>query len=285
MFGIDDVLLGGLISGGASLVGSFLSSDSQSNANQQNAALAADAANFNANQAELNRSFTAEQVQKQLDFQERMSGTSYQRAVHDLSQAGLNPMLAYSQGGASSPAGAAGAGSSASMTPARMEPTLPHGSVNLSSAVGAARTMAEIDLIQAQRRKVEAETTTETYRPGQVWQDTQKSEYETRNLNQRMHNLISDQRLTQAQEDKVRDEITVIKEEQGIAAANMMLKRFEMLLTEMEFPRAIAEAKAWSTAYGQDFRPYIGDIVKGIGSAAAARYGIQGPAGRGLRRP
>ena len=44
----------------------------------------------------------AEMAQKQMDFQAQQSATSWQRGVTDMKAAGLNPMLAYSQGGASS---------------------------------------------------------------------------------------------------------------------------------------------------------------------------------------
>lgn len=73
---------------------------------------------FNRAEAERAREFNAAEARLAREWSERMSSTSYQRAVADLKKAGLNPYLVLSGSGSSTPSATAASGSpaSASMT-------------------------------------------------------------------------------------------------------------------------------------------------------------------------
>lgn len=104
----------------------------------------------------------AEQAALNRQFQERMSSTSYQRAVGDMKSAGLNPMLAYQQGGASSPGGS---------TATMQNPMT--SAVHSGAAI--ARSQAETENIRANTAKTKAET------PG-VEAESKRLAYELENL-------------------------------------------------------------------------------------------------------
>ena len=67
---------------------------------------------YQTNSAAKAMKFSADEAQKNRDWQEYMSSTSYSRAVEDLKNAGLNPVLAAGGGafGASTPSGSSAAG-------------------------------------------------------------------------------------------------------------------------------------------------------------------------------
>lgn len=78
----------------------------------------------------------SKEASKNRAFQERMSNTSYQRSMEDMRKAGLNPMLAYQKGGATTPSGAV-AQVQDSISPA------------VSSAMAARRLNQELDNMEA----------------------------------------------------------------------------------------------------------------------------------------
>lgn len=130
----------------------------------------------------------AQQAQKQMDFQAEQTGTSYQRGVADMKAAGLNPMLAYSQGGAASGTGASaqmgselGAGVATAMQAQMQKGQLEALSAtveNTRADTGNKETSNE--LIQAQAEKTRRESATELLRPGLL--TAQERELVLRNL-------------------------------------------------------------------------------------------------------
>lgn len=70
---------------------------------------------YNAIERNAAMNFNSTEALKDREFQERMSNTAYQRAVEDMRKAGLNPILAYANGGASTPGGSGATITGASM--------------------------------------------------------------------------------------------------------------------------------------------------------------------------
>lgn len=119
---------------GASIIGGLIGAIGQGGANAANASMAREAWN--------NNLYAMMENQR---FQERMSNTAYQRAMNDMRYAGLNPILAYSQGGATTPGGMG-----ASMQQATMENTLDSLGKGVSSAAQAAKDAEVSQQVKAQ---------------------------------------------------------------------------------------------------------------------------------------
>jgi len=153
-------------------------------------------------EAQKNRDWQQMMYFQNMSEQTRLANTAYQRSMEDMRRAGLNPMLAYQQGGASmatpsTGGGAQGSGSagSAAMASGAGAPSL-HGARSentqaelgraignaVSSAVDTQKTLTGVDLMKEQTRRVGYETSQLDAQTGKTVADTNVSKQQERNL-------------------------------------------------------------------------------------------------------
>lgn len=148
-------------------------------------------------------------------FDERMSNTAYQRAVADMEKAGLNPMLAYMRGGASTPSSPMGSVSAPDITGA------------LSTAQQMKRTESELATQEAQRRLITAQTMESVARADNTTQSTAESRARVPNIS--------------ASTSKLAEETSKIKQETTSASAKAYID------TQDAAQRSVVGPKRWWT--------------------------------------
>lgn len=167
------------------------------------------------------------QSQRQMDFQERMSNTSYQRAVQDLASAGLNPMLAYAHGGASTPAGSQ-ANIEDAITPA------------IQTGQQAYRAVTEAGLRKAQVADIEASAGLKTAQQSESAAKTQQSIAEADKA--RSEAALNIQNIDKSKQDVLHSAASVelmhVQGEQIYASIEKIAPEIKLMVSQMHLNEA-----------------------------------------------
>lgn len=169
-----------------------------------------DAQDFAQEQGVQTRAFNAEQAAAQRDWEKMMSDTAIVRRTQDLRNAGINPLLAWSGGGASTPtATAAQSGiASAGIAPIPMMHSMSQAAANASQVAvndaSAKKLDAEADRTRAEQKEIEARTPTYAVTMDKMRQDITES-------TQRIQKIIQETETSAASAANIAQQTTNLK--------------------------------------------------------------------------
>lgn len=234
---------------------------------------------FQGSQIAGQQAFESGQAQRQMDFQERMSGSTWQRGVQDMKAAGLNPMLAYSQGGASSPVGASGkagaaSGASASGSMGQTSTSVMHPAMAqaINTGMAAARLRGDLSEQGARTELIRAETR-KTAEDEATSRATGVMHAENAGHLAALKEKVLDEMLNLQAERKRIDSDTALKrfDAEKLQPLQEKLLDIESRLKAYEVQGASNRSSAAGTWYGRNIQPYLHDILgtgKAVGTGA-----------------
>lgn len=252
-----------------------------------NAAQAGLARDFNSAEAATTRGFNASEAAANRDFQAEMRRTQYQTAIGDLKAAGLNPMLAYRNGGAGTPPGSAASGGQASGTAAsgsaassgsmlRMENESAAGIQGALAAAQVAQmnSVTKVNEVEARKKEaeipnVEADTNLKTLTAENVKQQLPKIVEEIKNIKmdtlekeERVTLIRAQQQLTNVQKELATSQITNTQAETEVKRILVTLQKLAVpgATNEANFERAMGEG----TGTGTKQLGGLLQIIKGV---------------------
>lgn len=173
-------------------------------------------------QAQNANAFAAEQAQLNRDFQAEQSSTQYQRGVADMQAAGLNPALAYGQGGATAMSGAAAT------------PSMPTGEAARGSGRGAPVSLS--DIMQSAYMSKQLERVDQEISESQARVDNINAHTRYTGLEIAMYNRLTDAQIRQIEQSIRTGAVEQRLKESGIKVneAEAALKNKQAILSGID---------------------------------------------------